>query len=318
MVSSRADTRAVTSADPSTRRSGPRPFDFRRPNKLNRDHLRHLEIVFETFARQCSTVLSSTLRSVARMDLVSIEQLTYDEYVDMTPNPSHLVVLDMAPLSGPSLMALPLPVAYTFVDLLLGGHGRGATPTRPLTEIEVSLVHSLVRRQLDELKYAFNSLVGLEISIKRHESNPQFAQIAAPSDMTVVTCFELTLEEVTEIVTVCIPYPVLQPVLEDVTQYATRQATEPAEARRIEDMLEDTLHGVAVEVAMRMPPVAMTPAEILALGPGDIIGFGLASTEPLRLDVEDRPTYLIRPARQGKRLAGQIVSILTEPLKEVR
>ena len=74
-----------------------RPFDFRRPNKLSRDHVRSLQIVHETFARQFTTVLSSTLRVVSQVSVLSIEQLAYDEYVRDTPNPSHMSILSIEP-----------------------------------------------------------------------------------------------------------------------------------------------------------------------------------------------------------------------------
>src|SRR3954447_16276007 len=78
----------------------PRPFDFRRPNKLNRDHLRNMQIVHETFARQFTTVLSSTLRTLASVSVTSIDQLTYDEYVRLTPTTSRPLTA-VAALSAP-------------------------------------------------------------------------------------------------------------------------------------------------------------------------------------------------------------------------
>src|SRR4051812_39276271 len=103
-----------------------RPFDFRRPNKLNRDHLRNLQIVHETFARQFTTVLSSTLRTVAHVSVTSIDQLTYDEYVRSTPNPTFLAILSTPPWTGTSAFQLPLKITLTAIDLLLGGHGKGS------------------------------------------------------------------------------------------------------------------------------------------------------------------------------------------------
>src|SRR5690348_6991664 len=108
-----------------------RPFDFRRPNQLNRDHLRNLQIVHETFARQFTTVLSSTLRAIAHVSVTSIDQFTYDEYVRMTPNPTFLAILATPPWTGTSAFQLPLKIALTAIDLLLGGHGKGV-PVRSL------------------------------------------------------------------------------------------------------------------------------------------------------------------------------------------
>jgi flagellar motor switch protein FliM len=306
----------VTIVDPGRRRSEPRPFDFRRPNKLNRDHLRNLEIVFETFARQFSTVLSSSLRVVSHVELQGIEQRTYDEYVTDGPNPTHLVVLALPPLPGPAVMQFPPAVAFTMVELLLGGHGSGVAPKRQLTEIEVSLVDTLVHRALDELTYAFESVIRISPSITQHESNPQFAQIVAPSDMTVVVSLAVKLEAVTGTATLCLPYTTLQPVLESFSGHLSHQALSPEETRQIGAVVEAGLREVPVSLSLELPPVKLTPSAILALALGDVINFGLPATDPIVGSVSGLPMFRIRPARRGKRLAGQIVGMIQPPKEE--
>jgi flagellar motor switch protein FliM len=127
------------------------PYDFRRPNKFNREHQRALQIASETFARQFTTVLSTTLRAVSQVQVSSVGQVTYDEYIRDIPNPSYLAVLSLAPLPGSSLLHLPLPVVMTAVDRLLGGTGTGPAPVRSLTDIEDGLAKGLVARVLREL-----------------------------------------------------------------------------------------------------------------------------------------------------------------------
>ncbi len=130
-------------------------YDFRRPNKFTREHVRALQIASETFARQFTTVLSTTLRTVSQVQAKGIHQLTYDEYILDVPNPTYLAILSLPPLAGASIFHLPLPVVMTAVDRLLGGPGTGPSLHRPLTEIEQSLVRDLLGRVLRELAYAF-------------------------------------------------------------------------------------------------------------------------------------------------------------------
>src|SRR2546423_784094 len=129
------------------------PFDFRRPNKFSRDHVRAFQIVHETFARQLSTVLATTLRAVAHVSLTSVEQLTYDEYVRSLPNPSYMVILSLNPLPGAAVMQLPLPITFAAIDRLLGGTGDAASPKRPLPELEPNLMRSVVDPALPELEH---------------------------------------------------------------------------------------------------------------------------------------------------------------------
>ena len=140
-------------------------------------------------------MLATTLRAGASCAFGKVEQLTYDEYVRSLPNPSYMVILSLNPLPGAALLQFPLPITFAAVDRLLGGTGDAASPKRPLTEIEQNLMRSVVDRALRELEYAYETLVRVEAEIVQQEFNPQFAQIAAPSDMVLVVSFEMRIGE---------------------------------------------------------------------------------------------------------------------------
>ena len=141
-------TATLTTSEPETAqverrvRSEPRPFDFRRQTKLSREHIRTLQIVQETFCRGFSTMLASSLRTVAHVSIRSIEQHSYDEYVRELPNPTLLTLLGLAPLPGAAILQLPTDIAYCAVELLLGGKGSGEQPTRPFTDLELLLLRT--------------------------------------------------------------------------------------------------------------------------------------------------------------------------------
>jgi flagellar motor switch protein FliM len=103
------------------RKSGPQPFDFRRPSKFSRDHARALQIVHETFARQFTTILSTTLRSVSSVTVASVDHISYDEYVRSAPELCFLAILNVDPLSGASILQIPLDIGMAAIDRLLGG-----------------------------------------------------------------------------------------------------------------------------------------------------------------------------------------------------
>ncbi|MGE0306577.1 MAG: flagellar motor switch protein FliM [Acidimicrobiia bacterium] len=307
----------VTSKGKANKQRTVRPFDFRRPNKLNRDHVRTLEIVQETFARQFTTVLSSSLRAVSNVTVESIEQLSYDEYVRATPNPTYLSVLSVSPLPGVALFQLPLQISFAAVDMLLGGHGKGNDFSRPLTDIEVTLLRDLMSRVLSELRYAFESVVEFDPTVVQVESNPQFAQVAAPSDMIVVTTFDVRINSANGRATLAFPYGSLTPVLDSFTGnvvMAERDAhiVETARAHLRERVIE-----APVDVSVQFDPIFLTSGEIVSLRPGDVIPLGQSVSSALTVAVANSPTFIGRPARRGKRLACQIIAPIKEPAKEV-
>lgn len=285
----------------------PQLFDFRRPNKFSRDHVRALQIVNETFARQTGTILSTTLRAVSTMTLTSVDQMTYDEFVRQTPNPTVMAILSLEPLNGAGILQIPMHLAMAIVDRMLGGSGTGAFPSRPLTEIEGTLMRTIIDRALAELSYSYESLVELEPAIVQFESNPQFAQVAAPSDMVVVSTYETRIGGELGSMTLCMPFSSLQPVLERAVThslFADRSSGDPA---TIERVMTERLEEVPVEVSVRFGSVTLTSGEIVSLREGDVLPLHHKVDDPLTVTAVGQPLLSATPGKRGKRLAVLIV-----------
>lgn len=261
----------------------------------------------ETFARQLSTVLATTLRAGASCSFNKVEQLTYDEYVRSLPNPSYMVILSLNPLPGAALLQLPLPITFAAIDRLLGGTGDAASPKRPLTEIEQNLMRSVVDRALRELEYAYETLVRVEAEIVQQEFNPQFAQIAAPSDMVLVVSFDLRIGEKQGVATICVPFTTLAPVLEQLASQSLFQDQRGEDPDEWRDQLVQALSRVPLELHVRFATVALTSAEIINLKVGDVVPLGQSTDEPLTVTVDDVHCYDAVSGRRGKRLACLVV-----------
>ena len=300
-----ADAGAPAGGADKRRAGAIQPFDFRRPSKFNREHVRALQIVHESFARHFGTILSSTLRTVSHVALTSVSQVSYDNYVKDAPNPALLAMLNLEPLPGAGLLQIPLPVAMSVIDRLLGGSGSGPYPLRPLTDIEDTLIRELLDRGLKELRSAFESLVALEPRIVQIESNPQFAQIAAPSDMVVVMSFDIRIGSEQAGFSLCIPLSSLQPVLE---RFVASSAERPSGDRlAMVRAVETALDRVPVEVRVRFSPTTLTSREIVGLQPGDIVALRHHVDEPLVATAGGIGVLAARGGRRGNRLAFRIV-----------
>jgi flagellar motor switch protein FliM len=271
--------------------------------------VRAFQIVHETFARQLSTVLATTLRAGASSAFGKVEQLTYDEYVRSLPNPSYMVILSLNPLPGAALLQFPLPITFAAIDRLLGGTGDAASPKRPLTEIEQNLMRSVVDRALRELEYAYETLVRVEAEIVQQEFNPQFAQIAAPSDMVLVVSFEMRIGEKRGNATICVPFATLSPVLESLASQTLFQDQRGEDPVLWQQKLESALYTVPVETCVRFDAVGLTSDEIVALKVGDIVPLNHPVDRPLSVTVDGVRSYDGVSGRRGKRLATLIVDV---------
>lgn len=287
-------------------------YDFRRPNKLNREHVRALQIVGETFARQFTTILSTSLRTLSHVTMSEATQYTYDEYIQELPNPTLLMVLDLAPLEGVSLFNLPIDVSMSMVDRLLGGSGSiGSAPDRAPTDIENRLIRGIIERGLRELAYAFESLLHIEPRISRTETNPQFAQIAAPTDMIVVIPFTIRLDGVSGDMSLAIPFGSLAPALED-----TADTNDPDRAVRLGEIrhaLEGGVQAARTDVRVRFDEAQLTSKQLAALRPGDILPLEHPVDAPLTVEIAGLPRFRATAGTRGKRVA----CLLTDTISEV-
>lgn len=289
------------------KRSEPRVFNFRRPNKFNRDHFRAFQIVHETWARQLSTIFSTTLRAPATVSLLSIEECGYSEFIESASNPSFLAILQITPLPGASLWHIPMPLTMSIIEHLLGGSGKGPFPTRALTDIESTLMRDLTDRALREMTYAYESIFEAHARVMQLESNPQFAQISSPSDMVLLVTFEVRIDDHEGTAQLCIPYASLQGQLDKLTGghlFKDRPSIDPEAINRA---LRQRLLDAPVDVNVMFNSVTMSGTDILGLRVGDVLPLQHRTTTPLTVKTDGVPHLLAKPGRQGKRLACQIL-----------
>lgn len=282
-------------------------YDFSRPNRFSREYVRALQIVNDTFSRQLATVLSTTLRTVSQVGVTSVSQISYDEYVRTTPNPSLLAVLSLDPLPGAGVFQLPLGIAMNVIDRLLGGPGTSNQPERALSDIETGLLRELVQRIVHEFGYAFESLTQLSPQVVSLESDPQFMQLASPSEPVVVSTYDVRIGDVQAAATLCLPFATLQPVLDQVRGPGSRTGRSVSDVQRTAAQLAAGLQGAPVDVAVRFPPISLSPRDILDLRVGDILPLHHATSAPLLVCAQDTPIASAVPGSAGPRLACLVV-----------
>ncbi|HEY0000041.1 MAG TPA: flagellar motor switch protein FliM [Actinoplanes sp.] len=285
--------------------AGPTTYDFRRPIKLSREHIRTLQIGFETYARSCGTLLTTRLRAVSNVTLSSIEQLNYDEYVASLNNPTVLAVVTLDPLPGTVLMEMSTSAVMTAIDHMLGGPG-GAQPERPLTEVEMPLLRGLMERMLSELRYGFETLVDLSPKLKEIEYNAQFLRAHQPGDAVVIATFDMKIGAEECLSTICLPFNTILPVLERTEAIVVSDAERASKDLALRNLTAG-LSSAPIDVAVRFQPIRMRTDDIVDLRPGDVVPLGHATSRPLEVTVNEIVFAHAVPGNQGARLACLVV-----------
>ena len=310
-----ASTPAAFSAGPGSRgrRGEPRTYDFRRPTKLSREHVRVMQIAQEAFARQATTTLTTFLRAGARMELVGIEQFSYDDYVGTLANPSFISTFTMEPLAGKGLLAFPLDIAMSMVDHLLGGSGTAAQPNRPMTAMETTITNHLLERLLEEFGRSLEPIVGIQPVLVGREYNPQLAQAAAGSDTVMVATFEMAVGTREGEATVVLPFSSFAQALNNA---ASPQLSEQAlrKRARAREALAARLNLVPVDVSVRFAPLAVSSSDLLSLAVGDVLLLRHPRDSPLEVTTNDATFAYAIASNHRRRLAASIVPTPHAPL----
>ncbi|MGY1689586.1 flagellar motor switch protein FliM [Geodermatophilus sp. SYSU D01105] len=289
-----------------SRRGEPRTYDFRRPTKLSREHVRVLQIAQEAFGRQATTVLTTMLRTGARMELLGIEQHSYDDYVATLPNPHFVVTFTLEPLAGKGVLAYPLEIAMASVDHMLGGSGSADQPDRPMTVMETTITNHLLTRLLQEFTAAFAHIVDLQPELSEVEYNPQLAQAAAGSDTVMVATFTLGVGSRAGEATLVLPFSAFQTALDNA---ASPHLSESAQAkrRRAFEALTERLTMVPVEVGIRFTPLEVSSEDLLSLAVGDVLLLRHPQDAPLEVTTNDVTFAYAIASNHRRRLAAAIV-----------
>src|SRR5216684_4501225 len=171
-------------------------YDFRRPDRIAKDQLRSIHLLHETFARSLASSLSAYLRAYVMVNLVSVEQLSFMEFSQCLPSPTCLVSLGMRPFDGSAVLELNPSLVFPILEMLLGGSGRSAVKVeREVTEIEQSILESLLRIILHDLKEAWMAVTAIGFVIEEFETEPQLLQILAPNEAIVAISMEVRIGE---------------------------------------------------------------------------------------------------------------------------
>lgn len=283
------------------------PYDFRRPIQLSREHSRILQIGFDGFARQATTVFTSALRTVCQVSLNSIEQCNYAEYVDSLNTSTYMTMFSAEPMPGLGVLEIPLAATMASIDHMLGGPGSAEQPERPLTEIEAGVVRGLIERLLSGMRYSLAAIVALEPEIRATEYSPQFAQLSGAADVMVVATFGLRIDVDTRAMTVCLPFSGLLPHLINAASPAPVSDRERVHRARSADLLRQQFERVPIDVAVRFRRAQLAPERLRDLSPGDVIRLDHPSSAPLEVTVEDKTFAYATAGIQGHRLAALIV-----------
>lgn len=288
-------------------------YDFKRPDKFSKDQIRTLYMLHENFARLLNTYLAALLRSFVHINVASVDQLTYEEFIRSLPNPSVISIFQMKPLKGSVLLEVNPNIVFAIIDRLFGGPGAAPAKPRPLTDIEEAIVKRVLSKTLESFQEAWKQVIALEPRMDAIETNPQFTQIVPPNDMVVIITLQTKIGQTEGLINICIPYLVLEPIMSKlsttfwVASSMAKQSTDE-NVHALQRKLERTLIPVVVELGK----ISINVHELLDLQLGDVLQLETKAGSNLGVVIGSNEKFLCQPGIAGKKMAVQVTEIIAK------
>ncbi len=287
-------------------------YDFKRPVKFSKEHLRTLEIIFEHYGRLLSTNLPVYLRKNVQISVTSSETVTFSEFSNALSNPVILSIVNFAPLSGNIIMELSLNVGFAIIDRMLGGQGNALERPREFSEIEMAILEKILIVCMQLLREPWKNVIEINPVLDRIETNPQFAQIIAPSDMIAIVTLNIRIGEVDGLMNICLPYFTLESIMDNLNTkfwYSTMQEN-PDE--NYQEHLESLVKRVNVPLRAILGTSSISVSDFMNLQIGDIIRLDSEVGSDLTVYVGNIKKFTAVPGSSKEKYAVQVTSVLGE------
>jgi flagellar motor switch protein FliM len=291
-------------------------FDFRfnkRLDKFSINQLQTLRTLHDNFTRLLNNSLSVYLRTRVEATIVSIDQISYGDFISSIGIPSILSIYSMDPLPGSGIVQVDLNLVFSIIDRLLGGPGWFPQKLRDLTDIERTLMQRFMARMLNSYRESWNYLLTLSLKIEALDSNPQFIPRIIPLDQIVafVTC-ELKVGDMAGVMNFCLPYQVLQSIGPQLSDFQWSPSVVAGRGMTEMDIaqLARNVERAPVDLKVQLGKTVVSLRDLIALQPGDLVMFDKPVNEPLAATVNDREKFKVFPGVNRDRLAVRVSQIV--------
>lgn len=280
-------------------------FDFRRPDRIPKSQVRAIHLLHDTFVRNLVSSLSAYLRSYLTVNLVSVEQLSYAEFLDGLPSPTCMVSLGLSPYDGNGVLELNPSLVFPILEMLLGGSGKtSAAIQRDITEIEQKLLDGLFRIILHDLREAWKGVTAVDFTIESMETEPQLLHILAPNEAVVSVGVEVRIGETVGMMNLAMPSIVIKMMRQKFDQQWSVRKTHASEAEQARVLR--LLRQSALTLEAVLEGQTLNVQDLLELHEGHLLMLDFPVDRPVDLLVNGSHKFAGHLVGAGKKRACQI------------
>jgi flagellar motor switch protein FliM len=278
--------------EPTTYKKRDPQYDFKRPNRLSKDLMQSLHFLHDRYARNFSLTLSAYLREMAEVNLISIDQLPYSDFLMSLPDTTSINVIELQPNGGKMILEVNLSLVFPIIEKLMGGIGSAMEKIREITEIEQKLIEEFISLAIGDLQEAWCTVVpDTEFNIESRETSPRLVQIVAPNEIVAALVFEIRMGSVSGMANFCIPAHLLEPLRHQFEVEKSSYTREDGKTEEMERKILSVVMATETKIEAFLGKVKVNIQDILQLKEGDIIPVDVKVDDLISIKVGGKEKY---------------------------
>lgn len=287
-------------------------YDFKRPAKFSKEHLRTLEIIFEHYGRLLSTNLPVYLRKNVQVSVASSETVTFSEFTNALSNPVILGIINFNPLPGNIIIELQPNLGYAMLDRMLGGAGQPLDKNRDFSEIELSILDKIMVTCMSLLREPWKNVVDLDPFMERIESNAQFAQVIAPNEMIAIVTLNVKVGNVEGFMNVCLPFVTLESIMDKLNTKYWYSTMQEVSEDSYQENIEALIKRVDIPIKAVLGKSVISVMDFASLQAGDIIRLDTRVDDEMEVYVGNLKKFTALPGIGKENYAVRVTSVIRE------
>ncbi|MFV0440918.1 MAG: flagellar motor switch protein FliM [Lachnospirales bacterium] len=287
-----------------------REYNFLRPPKFNKEHLKTLEVIYDNYARTLSSFLTGYLRTPVNLDVSSVEQVTYNEFNKLLPNPVLISIVNLSPLKGSIIIEMSAQIGYAVIDRILGGPGVTMKQLRDFSEIEKMLIKRVFTQMTNALVEPWENVQIIKPRVEKIETNPQFAQIISPNEMVAHVDLKVKVGDAEGMINFCIPYLVVEPVMNKLNMRHWYTSKQNEDTSQYKEAIEHRLEITKLPVKAIIGKTTIYVSDFVELQVGDVIPLDSFINSDLVIEIGNLHKFNAKPGISRMKNSVQITEVI--------
>jgi flagellar motor switch protein FliM len=292
-------------------------YDFKRPNRVSKEQLRAVKGIHDKMARNLASQVSAIMRSIVEIQLHSVDQMTYGEFLMSLPSPTSFNVFSIKPLDGNCVIEINPSIAFPMIDRLLGGLGEAYEATRELTDIELNLLDAILRIVMQRLKEAWGPITDMYPTVETKESSPNVVQIVSQNEIVIMIVMEIIVGNSSGMINLCYPVIHLEPILSRLANRDIMLGETSAKKSRNKE-LNTLISRAEVFNEAIIGRAELSVGELLELKKGDIVRLDRAADDKAIVMIDKKELFLAEIGLHRFRKSIKIESLVRTDKDEIK